>query len=188
MIIGYSGEGSNDAFVIEALQEMWCPEARVEVAQWRGATGSRRKHEIRKACIELFEKNASLIIFFTDSNNRDYKIVKRNESEWIPDNYRAMTIYAVADRNIECWIVADKEKAKKEMGSNKKQLEGDPVKFVNKHFGSYRDSDKKRKIKEFVKSSNTKEWLKNSKSFGAFYKDCKNMAITHKCVSFPKIG
>ncbi len=187
MIILYSGEGTNDEAVMEALKEMWCPTAKIEKTQYRGSSKRRRKQEIRKACVELSEKEASLIVFFTDSNDRDYQVVKRNESEWIPENYRPRAIYAVADRNIECWIVADNNKARKEIGIKKRQLEADPIKPVNRFFGTYRDSEKIRKIKEYVKNSDLKEWLNNSRSFKSFYNDCKRSAISLGCDTFPNI-
>ncbi len=174
MSIGYSVEGATDRAFLEGLQRRWCPEVTLIEGAFRGKSKIGLRRDIPKICQELAHKGARVIVFLTDANKQKWRQVKQQESALVPDHFLHMMLYGVADRNIECWLAADRDYLASKLDISQKDLAVDDPKGVIEHALGITSYDRQEeKIASIVYDAPLRNWLNRSPSFEAFYEDAR---------------
>jgi len=177
MSIGYSVEGATDRAFLEGLRRRWCPDAILMEGSFRGASGISLRRDIPRICRELGHKGARVIVFLTDANEQDWRQVKRRESEFVPIEFRHITLYGVADRNVECWLAVDQDYLARRLGVSSQALDGpDPKGIFERALGITSYERKEEEIASTVCDAPLRDWLKRSPSFQAFYEDARALS------------
>lgn len=191
MKIGYYVQGDADEAVVKGLAKRWCPGAELEEGRFRGASKESLRGEIAKSLMDLkSHKRCDIIVVLTDADATPWRKVKRDESKKIPDDCKHLTLFGVADQNIECWLAIDQEALACELECSKEDIPTDnPSKsnFIKRRFGlTDRDTKQnaKARICNYVAEVSLRTWIKDSKSFEDFYEDARDLAIQNGC-SFP---
>jgi len=181
MSIGYSVEGATDRAFLEGLRQRWCPDAVLIEGSFRGASGVSLRRDIPRICQELDHKRTSVIVFLTDANDQDWRKVKRRESDYVPAEFRHMTLYGVADRNIECWLAADRNYLARRLNVSPQTLHvPDPKGVFECALGVTSYDRKEEEIASIVRNAPLRSWLKRSPSFEAFYQDVRMLSKQEK--------
>ena len=174
MSVGYSVEGATDRAFLGGLRQRWCPDAVLIEGSFRGASGISLRRDIPRICQELNHKEASVIIFLTDADEQDWREVKRRESEYVPVEFRHLMLYGVADRNIECWLAADRDYLARRLGVLPKALDvPDPKGVFERALGVASYDRKEEEIASIVHDAPLRNWIKHSPSFEVFYEDTR---------------
>ena len=97
-----------------------------------------------------------------------------------------MCILGVAERNIECWLAANRAALATEFGCPPDEIPADdPSGFVKRRFGlTGRDPGRevaKDRVKQFILTVSIKRWIEESESFAAFYDDARTLSAQLKC-------
>jgi len=172
MSIGYSVEGATDRAFLEGLRRRWCPGAVLMEGSFRGASGISLRRDVPRICRELDHKGVNAIVFLTDANEQDWRQVQQRESQFVPVEFRHMTLYGVADRNVECWLAADQDYLAQRLSVSPKVLDiPDPKGIVEQVLGITSYDRKEEEIASIVCDAPLRNWLKRSPSFEAFYED-----------------
>lgn len=88
-----------------------------------------------------------------------------------------MTLYGVADRNIECWLAADRAYLARQLSVPPKSLAVADPKGVFEHALGITSFDRKEEeIAAIVCEAPLRNWLKRSSSFQAFYEDAWSLS------------
>ena len=178
MEIGYSVEGSTDRALLHGLRDRWCPEAELIKGKIRGQT--RRPREIPNIYTELKFKGADIVIFMRDANNENWREVLAAESKYCKPENQDFTIFAVCNRNVECWICADVRWIKEQLRSEDDfSIKGAKDAFEQAMQIS-RDDNKESEIIELVKKAPLKQWLQN-RSFKDFYEKLRDKSQELGC-------
>ncbi|MEA3340544.1 MAG: hypothetical protein U9R15_11310 [Chloroflexota bacterium] len=181
MSIGYSVEGATDRAFLEGLRQRWCSDAVLIEGSFRGASGISLRRDIPRICRELGHKGANVIVFLTDANEQDWRRVKRRESEYVPVEFGHVTLYGVADRNIECWMAADRDYLTQRLNIAAETLDvPDPKGVIERALGVTSYDRKEKVIASIVRESPIRNWLRRSPSFEAFYEDARTLGIREK--------
>jgi len=174
MSIGYSVEGSTDRAFLEGLRRRWRPDAALIEGSFRGASGISLRRDIPRICQELGYKGARVIVFLTDANEQNWRQVKKRESNLVPDEFQHMTLYGVADRNIECWLAADRDYLARRLGILPKELDVlDPKGVIEGALDVTSYNRREEEIASIVHDAPFRDWLKHAPSFEAFYEDAR---------------
>jgi hypothetical protein len=174
MSIGYSVEGTTDRAFLEGLRRRWCPDAVLIEGSFRGASRTSLRRDIPHICQELGHKGAEAIVFLTDANEQDWRQVQQRESQFVPAEFHHMTLYGVADRNIECWLATDRDYLAQRLGVSPKVLDTpDPKGTVEQALGITSYDRKEEEIASIVCDAPLRNWLKRSPSFEVFYEDAR---------------
>lgn len=171
MKIGYFVQGSADVAFVKGLADKYCPEATLALGKFRGSSGLSLRREIPKALKDLHDNHScDYLVVLTDSDEAEWREVHTKEWERIPVELQHLTVFGVANRNIECWLSLDREALAKELDCKPNDIHSDnPSGFVKKRFGvSSRGSSGMNRIQRFVKNSNLHNWL-HDKSFEHFW-------------------
>jgi len=180
--IGYSVEGSTDRAFLKGLQRRWCPDALLVEGVFRGTSGISLRRDIPKICRELIHKGATTIVFLTDANNQNWREVKDREKNLVPVEFHHLTLYGVADRNIECWLAADKNYLAQRLGISPEDLNVlDPKDVFERALDITRYDRQEEKIALIVYSAPLYNWLRFSQSFEAFYEDARLLSKQQGC-------
>jgi len=164
MKVGYCVEGSTDAAVIEGLRLRWCPHAELIVGKFRGAF---RRREIPHACLELRTKGAAVIILLRDANKENWRDVVRADCAACATAFDV--VVGVADRNIECWLVANSHYASAKTGVNEADFRvPDPKNAFERAMKITALERRTHEIIEYVQQAPLRSWLVNG-SFEDFY-------------------
>jgi hypothetical protein len=185
MRIGFGVEGATDRAFITGLRDRFCPRAELEEGSFRGTTDLRLRAEIPKICKELIEKNVDVIVFLTDSSEPgDWHKKKRTEYDYVPNDYKHLTLYGVTEKNIETWITADKSYIGKELGVNPNVFNvPDPKSEFERVLGIVSLDKKEGRIAEIVKNAPIDVWKQSLSSFNSFYEDIMNIARDRGCIN-----
>lgn len=185
MKIGYCVQGDADEAFIRGLAARWCPGAKLIQGVFRGASQETLKREIAKSLIDLRDsKRCDLVVYLTDADRDAWRDVKNRESTKIPEDRRHLTIFGVADRNIECWLAIDRGSLARELECCEEEIPmDDPSDFVKRRFGlTGRGKEPgKARVCNFVKRASLKTWIERSNSFEEFYEDARDWALQNKC-------
>jgi hypothetical protein len=169
MKIGYSVEGSTDRAVLRGLRQRWCSDAELIEGRFRGTSGRSQHREIPKTCIELISKGVEFIVFLRDANNESWREVLKADEDRCRPEHRHLTIFAVCDRNIECWLCADADWIAKETRCQPNEFRvPDPKGHFERAIGITGFNNKEEEIAALVKRAPLKNWLSN-RSFREFY-------------------
>ena len=187
MKIGYYVQGAADAAVIFGLAERWCPHASFAEGQFRGMSGESFRREIRRSLLDLKEdKGCDVLVVLTDADNNEWRQVKNREVGKIPEDCRHVTLFGVADRNIECWLASDRNALSVELGCRPEEIpRDDPSDFIKRRFGLGNRSDAgKERVRQFVIRAELRSWIGQSRSFADFYDNVRSFAVQTGC-AFP---
>ncbi len=150
---------------------------------FRGQTGLSLKRELAKISKELMAKGCRLIVILSDADKGDWREVLKQESAKVPDDARDFTVYAIADRNIECWLCADPHYIAKVTGRNASDFSvEDPKGAFESAMGISRDK-KEPQIAKLVSEAPfaiLKTWLGN-RSFECFYDELWRFSGSADC-------
>lgn len=171
MKVGYSVEGSTDRAFLKGLRDRWCPRAELIEGQFRGRSGQSQRREIPNTCTELSSKGAELIIFMRDANNENWRDVLTADSRRCAYNHRHLVVFAVCNRNIECWLCADRDWIAGQTGRTAADFTVDDPKGAFESAMQITSSEKREdEIAFLVRQAPLHRWLSN-RSFESFYND-----------------
>lgn len=185
MKIGYYVQGDADEAVIRGLKQRWCPNAELAQGKFRGNSGESFKREISKSLRALKYEGCDILVVLTDADANPWRDVKRRESAKIPTDCEHLTLFGVADRNIECWLAIDRVALACELKCSVEDIPSDnPSRFVKRNFG-LTDRDKKQgakaRVRDYVARTSLRSWLAESDSFQDFYDEARRLAVQNKC-------
>jgi hypothetical protein len=181
MKIGYSVEGSTDRALLTGLRDRWCPRAELVAGRFRGQSGQSQRREIPNTCLELCSKGAEIIVFMRDSNNGDWRDVRKADTARCRIEHQHITVFAVCQRNVECWICSDQDWIAKRLGGTVDEFRAEDPKPVFESRMAISSKDRKESdIAGLVRDAPLKQWLAN-KSFEAFYDDIWQQSKTRNC-------
>lgn len=187
MKIGYYVQGDTDEAVVRGLAKRWCPDAELVRGPFRGSTKVALKRELLIALsMDLKDdKGCDILVFLTDADANPWRDVKRRESDRIPEDCRYLTLFGVADRNIECWLAIDRGALARELQCQVNDIPKDnPSDFIKQRFGlTDRDTKQnaKARICDYVAQASLREWIEGSDSFEDFYKEARRWANQNGC-------
>ena len=183
MSIGYSVEGATDRGLLEGLRRRWCPDATLIEGSFRGTSRISLRRDIPRICRELDHRGASVIVFLTDANEQDWRQVKQRESEFVPMEFRHIMLYGVADRNIECWLRADRDYLAQQLNMSPEALNvPDPKSAIEQALGITGYDRKEEEIASIVRDAPLRNWLRWSPSFETFYEDARTLSRQQGCL------
>ena len=186
MKIGYYVQGDIDEAVVKGLAKRWCPDAEVEEGQFRGASKESLRGEIAKSLTYLKSyKRCDILVVLTDADANRWRDVKRRESDRIPEDCQHLTLFGVADRNIECWLAIDRSALARELECQVEEIPtDDPSNFIKRRF-ELTERDKKQNAKarvcDYVAQASLKTWIEGSDSFEDFYEQARDLATQNAC-------
>lgn len=185
MKIGYYVQGHTDEAVVKGLAKRWCPDAELEKERFRGASGESFRREISDSLLALKDKRCDILVVLTDSDANRWRKVKNRESAKIPTECEHLTLFGVAERNIECWLAIDRDALACELKCPVEDIPSDdPSHFVKRKFGlTHRDEkqEAKARVRDYVAQASLRSWIKRSDSFREFYKDARRFATQNGC-------
>ena len=188
MKIGYYVQGDADEAVVWGLRKRWCPDAELAEGQFRGASKESFRREIAKSLMDLkSHKRCDILVFLTDADANPWRDVKRLESDRIPEDCKHLTLFGVADRNIECWLAIDRGALARELKCRVEEIPtDDPSDFIKRHFGlpgsnKLDKDDAKARICDYVAQAALRTWIEDSDSFEDFYQQARRWAAQNEC-------
>ena len=166
MKIGFCVEGSTDRALLEGLRRQWCPNAALVEGRYRGTF---RRREIAHACLELQSKGADLIVMLRDANNENWRDVQKGDRESCSPEHGHLAVFGVCDRNVECWLTADRDYAAAQTATSPGNFAvPDPKKAFEVAMGITSRDRKETEIAVYVLKAPLQHWLANT-SFEDFY-------------------
>ena len=186
MRIGYYVQGAMDESVVRGLAKRWCPDAELAEGRFRGSSGESFRREIHKTLMGLKDgKECDVLVVLTDADAHPWREVKRRESSRIPNDCGHLTLFGVADRNIECWLAIDRGALASELGCRVEEIPvEDPSGFVKGGFerrARIEGQDLQECVSDYVERASLKSWIEESDSFRNFYEDARSLALRTKC-------
>lgn len=170
MKVGYSVEGSTDRAFLKGLRDRWCPAIELIEGRFRGRSGQSQRREIPKTCIELSSKGAEVIIFMRDANNENWREVLNADRDRCAANHCHFVIFVVCDRNIECWLCADRDWIASYTSRTAAEFAVHDPKRVFESAMQITTFDKREdEIASLVQGAPLHRWLSNNTSFEVFY-------------------
>ena len=190
MKIGYYVQGDMDEAVVHGLARRWCSGAELVAGLFRGSSQQSFRREIEKSLIDLKDdKKCNFLVVLTDADTNRWQHVKSRKSGRVPEQCRHLTLFGVADRNIECWLAADRGALAGELGCRPEDIPADdPSGFVKRRFGLGGRTQQKaarERVSDYVAGASLKPWIQESPSFRSFYDDARALAQRAECPSFP---
>lgn len=191
MRIGIYFEGAADEAFLRGLHNRWCPNADLVVGRRRGTSKKSLRRELKQYLTGLRDRDqCDLLVCLTDcdSHGKGWRDIKKNETAKVPQDCKHLTVYGVADRNLECWMALDGQALAAFLGCAEGELPRDDVSGFVKRRLEIETRDKrdeaKERIRAFVKVAPLKTWIIRSDSFAAFYQDLRAFALQQSC-DFP---
>lgn len=187
MKIGYYVQGDADEAFIWGLAQRWCPEAERAPGRFRGSSRESFRREILKALLDLKDdKGCDILVVLTDADVNPWREVKGREWQRVPVECQHLTIFGVADRNVECWLAIDRQALAKELGCHVNEIPyDDPSGFIKRRFGLGQRGVDKQSVKErlcnFVAVAPLRSWIEGSDSFQDFYQEVRRLSMQHNC-------
>ena len=185
MKIGYYVQGDTDEAVVKGLAKRWCPDAELAEGQFRGASRESFRREIAKSLWALKYQGCDILVVLTDADANPWRDVKRRESDRIPEDCKHLTLFGVADRNIECWLAIDRGALARELKCREEEIPtDDPSNFVKRRFGlTDRDTrqNAKARVCDYVAQASLRTWIEGSDSFADFYEEARDLATQNEC-------
>ena len=188
MKIGYYVQGDADEAVVRGLARRWCPDAALAPGRFRGSSNESFRRELSKSLMDLVGVRAcDVVIVLTDADVNTWREVRKRETERIPQDYRHVTVFGVAERNIEWWLAIDRNALAQELGCRVEDIPGDEPDlsgFVKRRFGmTHRDTreDAKARVCTYVLEASLRPWIEGSRSFEDFYTRARQWALQNGC-------
>ena len=181
MKIGYSVEGSTDRALLEGLRRRWCRHAQLIEGCFRGTSGKSQHREIPKTCVELMAKGVDLAVFLRDANDENWRDVLNEDEKRCRSDHKHIAVFAVCDRNVECWLCADRDWIAKETQHPTEDFDvTDPKGPFEKALGITGFDRKEEEIAMLVERAPLRQWLGN-RSFKEFYERLRDKSQQMGC-------
>lgn len=178
MKIGYCVEGATDRALLTGLRRRWCQQADLVEGSFRGRL---RRREYPKACLELQAKGADVIVFVRDANDENWRTVMQADMLACGAHYQHLLIVGVCERNVECWLTADRQYASTTLSLAASELEvEDPKPVFERAMAITALERKEAEIQQYVFSAPLRNWLGN-RSFEAFYDSIRMLSKNLGC-------
>ena len=130
-------------------------------------------------------KECDVLVVLTDADANPWRTVKRRELSRIPTDCGNLTLFGVADRNIEFWLAIDRGALANELGCRVEDIPpGDPSGFVKGGFerrARSRGQDVQECVSDYVKQAWLRSWIEKSDDFADFYGDVRRLALRTGC-------
>ncbi len=185
MKIGFYVQGDMDEAVVRGLKERWCPAAELAPGRYRGGSKESHRREIAKNLQVLnSHEGCNILVVLTDADNNPWREVKNREGARIPENLRHLTVFGVADQNIEWWLAIDRGSLARELECKEEEIPRDnPSDFVKRRFGlTGRDKELgKARVCNYVSTTSLRSWIAGSGSFKDFYEQARRWAAQNSC-------
>ena len=186
MKIGYYVQGDADEAVVKGLAKRWCPDAELVKGPFRGSTNVALKRELLIVLSMNLkdEKGCDVIVVLTDADANPWRDVKRRESDRIPEDCKHLTLFGVADRNIECWLAIDRDALARELRCREEEVPtDDPSNFIKRRFGltGRNKLEAKARVCDYVAQASLRTWIEGSDSFADFYEEARRWAARNEC-------
>ena len=133
------------------------------------------------------DKACDIVVVLTDADANPWLEVRKRESARIPEDYRHLTVFGVADRNIEWWLAIDRNSLAQELDCRVEEIPGDEPHlslFVKRCFGlTHRDTKEnaKERVCRYVLEASLRPWIQGSRSFEDFYAAARRWALRNEC-------
>jgi len=187
MKIGYVVQGAADEAFLRGLKRRWCPHAELVPGIFRGKSRESLRRELRQTLHDLRDHHGcEVLVILTDCDTNPWRDVKKSEWSRVPDDCRHMSVFGVADRNIECWLASDRSALARVLQCDPQKVPlDDPAAFVKRLLklterGPQQEKGKER-LEQFVADAPLDAWLRQSESFAAFYEDVRDLAQQRGC-------
>ncbi len=189
MKIGYYVQGTVDEAFVKGLAKRkgYRPDATMEQGKFRGRSGASLRREIRQALLDLKNNHScDYLVVLTDADEANWRDVYNREWKKVPSECQHITVFGVANRNIECWLSIDRPALATELGCKAEDIPtDDPSGFVKRRFGTgargqVRHEGKER-IQNFVSEVSFYHWLRNCKSFEHFWDQIYKLSKQANC-------
>lgn len=189
MKIGYYVQGTVDEAFVKGLakRKRYCPDATMEQGRFRGRSGTSLRREIRQALLDLKEdKGCDYMVVLTDADDAEWRDIYNREWNKVPEDCKHITVFGVANRNIECWLSIDRPALAAELGCKAEDIPADnPSGFVKRKFGvGSRGTERQvgeKRIEKFVSEVSFYHWLRNCKSFEHFWDQIYTLSKQANC-------
>ena len=183
MKIGFCVEGSTDRAFLEGLRKLWCPDVEAVQGKFRGEFYRR---EIPQVCLELRSKGVDLVILLRDANKENWRDVLKGDVKCCAPEDQDVVVVGVCDRNIECWLTADRDYA---ANFTRRQPQDfavdDPKKIFEVAFGITPLDHKEPELAQYTREAPLRRWLRNP-SFENFYDSLRDKSRALNC-SIPNL-
>ena len=133
------------------------------------------------------DKVCDIVVVLTDADVNPWRDVRRREAARIPENCRHVTVFGVADRNIEWWLAIDRIALARELDCRVEDIPRDEPhlsNFVKRRFGLTdrgTREDAKERVCQYILKASLRSWIRDSDSFGAFYDEARSWAAKNGC-------
>lgn len=187
MKIGYYVQGTVDEAFVKGLSERYCPKAVLAKGKFRGASAPSLRRDLRIALLDLRNNHScDYLVVLTDADDAEWHDIYKREWDKVPIDCKHITVFGVANRNIECWLSIDRSALAAELGCKAEDIPTDnPSGFVKRKFGvgsrgTERQAGKER-IEKFVSEVSFYNWLQNCKSFEHFWDQIYTLSKQSDC-------
>lgn len=185
MKIGVICEDGEQRAVVEGLiRRGWCPNAVLELGEFKGMKGRSLRRELPKALWALRQKDVQFFVVMTDADNDNWQTVRNSGLEGVSEEYEPFLIFGVPDRNVECWVVADRQYFAGFANCRIEDLSvADPEMVVKRRLLDAGWDSPNQGIVALIESPDAPipTWIESSSSFAAFYEDCRDVAQRNGC-------
>ncbi len=139
------------------------------------------RREYARICDELQLKGVDVMIFLTDCDTADWRVVQRNERDRFPAERLELSVHGVADRNIECWICVEADYIAGRLQIEARVLRvADPKGVFQAAMRITRDDRKEVEIAALVREAPLHRWLREP-SFEDFYEQLRDKSARLGC-------
>lgn len=182
-MIGYVVEGGTDRAFVRGLANHWCPDADLLEIAFRGSSCKHRHYP--KVCSDASLRGVDVLVMLTDANNERWTVVRDAERAALPNPCPVEVLIGVCDRNVECWLCADRDYAARMLRCTPEDLDlPDPKGAFARRMRLVDVLPAEEWIERFVENAPLHAWIRRSPSFRGFYGDVRDYALRMGC-DFP---
>ena len=157
------------------------------MGKFRGASDPSFRRDIRKALLDLKDdKGCDYLVVLTDADKEDWHDMYKSEWQRVPSECEHITVFGVANRNIECWLSIDRSALAAQLGCKAEDIPTDnPSGFVKRKFGvGSRGTERqvgKKRIEKFVSNVPFHNWINKCRSFKHFWDQIYTLSKQANC-------
>ncbi len=172
------------------MAKKYCPAATLASGKYRGQSGESHRRELRHALLDLVsDKHCDYLVVLTDADSGSWLEIYNREWMRIPDECKHVTVFGVADRNIECWLSLDRRALAEKLGCSENDIPSDnPSGFVKRRFGVSSRGQLRLQgvecIEQFVSHAPRdviQNWIHNGRSFAHFWDQIFQLGKREHC-------
>lgn len=186
MRAGYFCEDWAHRAFLTGLRDKCCPSAELIEVGVRGRSKQSLLREIRGVCAGIDRKGAGILVCLRDANDENWQVALAAEKSKVPNSHQHRTIYGVASRNVECWVVLDREHARAELGLPNADLSApDPKGHVRRGLGARSHGDPEAELVRVVRGMSIQRSVSSgtpaARSLQTFCEDARDLGQRLGC-------